>query len=358
MAATAGDTLYQGGWIGALGASTFKNQFTKKNVPPRLTDLHFWHYMILGAVLLMAELLYFRLASRFGILDIPDELSAHKQATIRGGGVIFPFAALAWGVVSGFSFPCLVSGILLAALVSFMDDLSGLSIRIRLPIHFLSAVFILLEVGYFTLPWYAWFPILIITVGFLNAYNFMDGINGITGLYSLIAVLFLFMAANILSRDSWHTPLLILAISLFIFNFFNFRANAYCFAGDVGPIALALWLSYFLLSLFREYPSPVWLLPVAVYGVDSVMTILYRLQKRENIFHPHRHHLYQNLSNEWGWPHLQVAVLYGFVQLLVNLIALLLISANVSTWPWVILTYSLLVALYIVAKWRFIKRFS
>lgn len=319
--------------------------------------MYFWLYLILSIVLLGAELLYFRLASQYDIVDIPNKRSSHRQATIRGGGVVFPLAILGWGILSGFALPCLVAGVLLVAAVSFIDDVRGLGYRIRLPLHFLSATLILVEAGYFALPWYAWLPAFILLVGFLNAFNFMDGINGITGLYSLLTTLFLLSAAVILPLPEWHSPLIILAISLFIFNFFNFRTRARCFAGDVGAISLALWLGYYLLALLREFPSPIWLLPVAVYAVDSVLTILYRLQKGENIFHAHRHHLYQNLSNEWGLPHLQVSFLYGFIQLIINIAALLLWQADVFAWPYVILIYLLLVALYVVVKWQVVSRF-
>lgn len=314
-------------------------------------------YLILGALLLAAELFYFRLAARFGIVDVPNRRSSHRRPTIRGGGIVFPLAMLGWGFLSGFTHPCLVTGVLLAAAVSFADDLRGLGFRIRLPLHFLSAALILLEAGYFGLPWHAWLPALILLAGFLNAFNFMDGINGITGLYSLLAALFLLAAAALLPYPGWFPPLVILLISLFIFNFFNFRTKARCFAGDVGAIPLALWLGYYLLALMREFPSPIWLLPVAVYAVDSVMTILYRLLKGENIFRAHRHHLYQNLSNEWGWPHLQVSSLYGFLQLMVNAAALLLWRAEVFAWPYVVLIYLVLVVLYVGAKWQVVSRF-
>lgn len=316
-----------------------------------------WHIFILGALLLAAELLYFRLAARFGIVDVPNRRSSHRRPTIRGGGIVFPLAMLGWGLVSGFAQPYLVAGVLLVAAVSFIDDVRGLGFRIRLPLHFLSTALILLEAGYFGLPWYAWLPALILLVGFLNAFNFMDGINGITGLYSLLAALFLLAAAAFLPQPGWYSPLILLTIALLIFNFFNFRNRARCFAGDVGAISLALWLGYYLLVLLLEFPSPIWLLPVAVYAVDSVMTILYRLQKGENIFHAHRHHLYQNLSNEWGWPHLQVSSLYGFLQLLVNAAALLLWRTEVFAWPYVVLIYLVLVALYVVGKWQVVSRF-
>lgn len=316
-----------------------------------------WQYVTLGILLLAAELLYFRLAARFGIIDTPNRRSSHRRPTIRGGGIVFPLAMLGWGLLSGFTHPYLVAGVLLVAVVSFIDDVRGLGFRIRLPLHFLSTALILLEAGYFGLPWYAWLPAFILLSGFLNAYNFMDGINGITGLYSLLIALFLLAAAAMLPRPGWYSPLILLTIALLIFNFFNFRNKARCFAGDVGAISLALWLGYYMLALLREFPSPIWLLPVAVYAVDSVMTILYRLLKGENIFRAHRHHLYQNLSNEWGWPHLQASSLYGFLQLLVNAAALLLWRAEVFAWPYVILIYLVLVALYVGGKWQVASRF-
>lgn len=316
-----------------------------------------WQYILLAALLLGAELLYFRLAARFNIVDVPNKRSSHRRPTIRGGGVVFPLAMLGWGLFSGFAQPWLVAGVLLGAGVSFVDDLRGLGFRIRLPIHFLAAVFILLEAGYFELSWYLWLPVLILLVGFLNAFNFMDGINGITGAYSLATVLFLLGAAVLLPHPEWHPPLITMGVSLLIFNFFNFRRVARCFSGDVGAVALALWLGYYLLVLFKTHPSPIWLLPVAVYAVDSVLTIGYRLLKGENIFHAHRHHLYQNLSNEWGFPHLYVSFLYGFLQLLINLAALWLWKSDIFAWPYVLAVYLLLAALYIGLKRQVARRF-
>lgn len=316
-----------------------------------------WQYILLAALLLGAELLYFRLAARLNIVDVPNKRSSHRRPTIRGGGVIFPLAMLGWGLFSGFEQSYLVAGVLLGASVSFIDDVRELGFRIRLPVHFLSAVFILLAAGYFDLSWYVWLPVLILLVGFLNAFNFMDGINGITGVYSLATVLFLLGVAALLPHPEWNPQLLTIGLSLLIFNFFNFRRVARCFAGDVGAVALALWLSYYLLVLFKTHPSPIWLLPVAVYAVDSVLTILYRLFKGENIFHAHRHHLYQNLSNEWGFPHLYVSSLYGFLQLLINLFALWLWQSGVFAWPYMLAIYLLLVALYIGLKWRVVQRF-
>ena len=316
-----------------------------------------WTYLILGTLLLTAELLYFGLANRLGIVDIPNDSSTHKEAAIRGGGIIFPLALLRWGILNSFAFPYLIAGFLLSAMVSFIDDFRGLFFYIRLPVHFLSATLLLMEVDYFNLSWYIWLPTIIILVGFINAFNFMDGINGITGLYSLLLTLFLFTTASLLFLHNWHTPLIILAISLLIFSFFNFRPHARCFAGDVGAISLGLWFGYYLSVLFKEHPSIIWLLPVAVYGVDSVMTILYRLLKGENIFHPHHHHLYQNLSGDWGWPHLQVASIYVFLQLIIDIIAIWLLITNRPSWPYVISAYLLLIGVYIAAKWQFIRKF-
>ena len=78
-----------------------------------------------------------------------------------------------------------------------------------------------------------------------------------------------------------------------------------------------------LLQLIYTTGNFVWILLLLVYGTDSVATIVYRLKNKENIFKAHRTHLYQYLSNEFKQSHLLVSLIYGFVQLVVNVIVIL-----------------------------------
>jgi UDP-GlcNAc:undecaprenyl-phosphate/decaprenyl-phosphate GlcNAc-1-phosphate transferase len=88
----------------------------------------------------------------------------------------------------------------------------------------------------------------------------------------------------------------------------------------VGSVTIAFILIFLLLQLILATNSFLWPLLFLVYGTDSVITIIFRLKRRENIFKPHRTHLFQYLSNELKWPHLKVSITYGLVQLVFNLV--------------------------------------
>jgi UDP-N-acetylmuramyl pentapeptide phosphotransferase/UDP-N-acetylglucosamine-1-phosphate transferase len=149
----------------------------------------------------------------------------------------------------------------------------------------------------------------------MNAFNFMDGINGISVLYALSAI----VSFSVLPIHETHLSLLIImGLSCFVFGFFNVRTNAKTFAGDVGSISLALLLGYFMIETIIETGQIGYILFFSVYGTDAIFTILYRIKKRENIFEAHRSHLYQYLANEKGYSHVFIAVIYAVLQLLVN----------------------------------------
>lgn len=150
---------------------------------------------------------------------------------------------------------------------------------------------------------------------------------------------------------------LTLFIATAIFSFFNVRKKAICFAGDVGVIPLALLLAYIWLELFQQGMNPIWLLLLAVYGVDSFATIVFRLLRKEPLHKPHRHHTYQNLVNEWGWSHLSVAMLYAGSQLIINL-AVLLTLDFINPWIMILTILFPLTILYIWVKRVTMSRYT
>jgi UDP-N-acetylmuramyl pentapeptide phosphotransferase/UDP-N-acetylglucosamine-1-phosphate transferase len=113
-------------------------------------------------------------------------------------------------------------------------------------------------------------------------------------------------------------------IASLVFLIFNYRKKAKCFAGDVGSIAIAFWVIYLILKLILITNSLIWLLFLAVYGVDAICTIIHRLFLKQNIFEAHRLHLYQVLSNEYRIPHRLVAAYYAIVQIIVSVLVVFL----------------------------------
>lgn len=271
-------------------------------------------------VLTLLILFYFRLAVQFKIIDRPNQRSSHSRITIRGGGIIFPIALLLQALFSRFEYPLFTSGLLLISTVSFYDDLRPLSNKIRLLIHLIAVSLLFMQTDLLTYPVWIIILVYILVIGTINAYNFMDGINGITGAYSLITILSLYFINenyNSFVSIEW---LMITALSLLVFNFFNFRKKAKCFAGDVGSVSMAFIIIFFLLQLILKTGDLKYIGFLLVYGIDSISTILFRLIRKENIFEAHRTHFYQYLTNVKSLPHLMVSALYMIAQLIVNLL--------------------------------------
>ena len=169
----------------------------------------------------------------------------------------------------------------------------------------------------FSLSWWWIIVALIICTGIINAYNFMDGINGITGGYSLVILVTLaYINAKIVPFTE---PALINTVlcSVLVFCFFNFRKKAKCFAGDVGSVSIAFILLFLIGRLIIKTEDFSWIILLSVYGVDTVLTIIHRLILHENIGLPHRKHMYQLMANELKMSHVMVSFIYMVVQTVV-----------------------------------------
>lgn len=272
-------------------------------------------YIIVFILLIALSFGYYKLADRFNIIDKPNHRSSHSQITIRGGGIIFYIALLIFFITSGFLYPYLFIGTTIIALVSFVDDLKPLPPSMRLPVQFIAAAMAIYQVS-FDFPVLSLILLLIIGVGFINAYNFMDGINALTGIYSIVIVGFLlfFNTTQIIFVNE--ELLAYLLFSLVIFGFYNFRKKALFFSGDVGSISLAVVIFFLVYKFYVVTKAPVSLLLVAVYGIDSVLTIVRRIKMKEKISEAHRHHLYQIIVDSNKLSHIDTSLIYAFIQLL------------------------------------------
>lgn len=282
-------------------------------------------YLIIAIILFVLMLFYFKIADKYNIIDKPNHRSAHTEITLRGGGIIFWFVALIYFVQNVGESYFFFSGITIMSLVSFWDDIQSLPNKVRLFAHFLAISLVFYSLNLFQiLPIYAIVISYILFIGIINAYNFMDGINGITGLYTIIVLSSLFYVN--LRIQNFIDPKFIIypIIASCVFLFFNFRKRAKCFAGDVGSIAVAFWVVFMILMLVLATNSLVWILFLAVYGIDTVCTITHRLYLKENIFEAHRHHFYQILSNDYKLDHRLVASFYGLAQLVVSVLIIYL----------------------------------
>ena len=284
-------------------------------------------YIIVLVILIFLLKGYFIIANHFNITDKPNERSSHSQLTIRGGGILFPVAGLIWFMLYGFSEPWIIFAMLLLAIISFLDDIVSLSSGVRILTHFTAVSLLFWQLHIFGLPLYIIVLAYLFTIGWINAFNFMDGINGITVFYSL-ATLGSFLWINSYINFVQTQLLIVLILSALVFTFYNARARAITFAGDVGSVTMAFLLAWFMISLIVKTERFEYVLFFAIYGIDSAFTIFFRLLRHENIFVAHRTHLFQYLSNEMKWPHLLVSAIFSILQLFINLITIFLIETD------------------------------
>ena len=274
-------------------------------------------YLLILVLLFLAELFYFRIADKCNIIDKPNERSSHTRITLRGRGIIFYSSALTFFLTNQFEYPWFILALTLITFISFIDDIRSTSQGLRLVFHFTAMALMFYQWGLFSLPWWTLLVALIVCTGIINAYNFMDGINGITGGYSLVILVSLaYVNAEVISFTE-QSFIYTMICSVLVFDFFNFRKRAKCFAGDVGSVSIAFVVLFLIGSLILQTKDFSWLVMLTVYGADSVLTIIHRLLLHENIGLPHRKHLYQIMANELKIPHVAVALTYMSVQTVV-----------------------------------------
>ena len=275
-------------------------------------------YGFLAILLFGSELLYLQLARHFHLFDVPNERSLHQDTTtVRGGGIVVYLAVLTIVLTGSFDQPYFFGGLTAVVLISFLDDLYSVPIPYRLFVQALGVGLLLVQTGTYPTAWWVFPGLLILGICILNTGNFMDGINGMTAFYSLVTVGTLWYLQNVTaSGSSALYPSVFMA--LLVFGFFNARPKAICFAGDVGSIGIAFILLYSLLTLINQYHTYLPLLLLAVYGTDSLLTIIHRANQQQLIFRAHRQHLFQLLVSKRGWSHLRVSCLYALVQAGIN----------------------------------------
>ncbi len=302
-------------------------------------------YGVIFLSLLAAELLYFKIADHFNIIDKPNERSSHSTIVLRGGGVLFAISVLIWTglqMVNGEwctvkDYLPFVIGLLFIAGVSFIDDIHSLPDSVRLVIQFAAMFLMFYQLG--MLQWKLWWVVpiaLIVCVGATNIINFMDGINGITGAYALATLIPLIMKSKELRMKNGEglveeSLMIVVGLSVLVFSYFNFRpkGKAKCFAGDVGSVGMAFILLFLIGMKVMETGDVTYLIFLVLYGLDGVITICHRIMLHENLGEAHRKHSYQIMANELGMSHVTVSLIYAVTQLCINLVFVYVIPDTV-----------------------------
>lgn len=322
-------------------------------------------YLLIFLLLLTAEMVYFRIADRYNIIDKPNERSSHSTIVLRGGGIIFLLGAWVWSVFYGFQYPWFLLGLTLVAGISFVDDIRSLPDELRLFAQFatmgltLFELFCMPEQFLTNTPW--WMEVafvligMIIFVGASNIINFMDGINGITGGYALASLIPIY----ILNKEmGFVEESLVVTVILAdaVFCLFNFRpkGKAKCFAGDVGSIGIAFLLLFLIGRLVMMTGDVTYFIFLLVYGVDGCLTICHRIMLHENLGEAHRKHAYQLMANELKIGHVKVSLLYMAMQLAVSLGFIYVCPNNVLChWMYLIGAFVVLAVAYVLFKKKY-----
>ena len=319
-------------------------------------------YGIIFVILLVLELVYFKVADKFNIIDKPNERSSHSTIVLRGGGIIFLLGAWVWSIAFGFQYPWFLLGLTLVAGVSFIDDIHSLPDSVRLVVQFTAAALAFYQLGMLSGEWFETKGVLvggllillalIVYVGATNVINFMDGINGITAGYALAVLLPLALVS-----DAADSNLIIVSIlSVVVFCLFNFRpkGKAKCFAGDVGSIGIAFIMLFLIGRVIIATGDLTYLVFLLVYGVDGTLTICHRIMLRENLGEAHRKHAYQLMCNELKIGHVKVSLLYMAMQLVVSLGFIYVCPNNVLChWMYLIGAFVFLAVAYVLFKKKY-----
>lgn len=311
---------------------------------------------IILLLLLVAELIYFKIADKCNIIDKPNERSSHSSVVLRGGGIIFLLGVWIWSAFYSFQYPWFLVAVTLAAGISFVDDIRSLPDSVRLVVQFtaMGLMFQQLDILHLEM-WWIIILALIVCVGASNVINFMDGINGITAGYSFaVLVPLLLMNQRIdFIEDSF---LMVIILSVLVFSIFNFRerGKAKCFAGDVGSVGMAFILLFAIGKLVMVTNDVTWLVFLIVYGADGCFTICHRILLHENLGEAHRKHAYQLMANELKMSHVMVSLIYMLLQLAISLVMIYIVPDSIGAhWGYLIVVGLVLALTYVWFKKKY-----
>ncbi|MGH3770012.1 MAG: MraY family glycosyltransferase [Pseudonocardiaceae bacterium] len=295
--------------------------------PPLLAPL------VCFVVATVAQPIVIRILRSGGVIDIPGTRSSHTVPTPRGGGIAVGLGLLVGIVVINNStwLPLIVALVFFFA-IGLAEDLRGVPIAARLSLQLLTSALVTylltLSAPVHLLPRAVLIVIAAVWItGYVNAFNFMDGINGISGAHAVIGGL-AFATIGVW----YHHPSLAIVGSITAaagLAFLPWNAgHARVFLGDVGSYTLGAVLAVLAVySVLRGVPVEAALAPLALYVADTGWTLLRRILRKKDWRRPHRDHAYQRLCDA-GWSHQHVSLLTFGVSLAVSVLGVVGSSAS------------------------------
>jgi UDP-N-acetylmuramyl pentapeptide phosphotransferase/UDP-N-acetylglucosamine-1-phosphate transferase len=302
-----------------------------------------------GVVSLALQPLAIRYSRRHGLLDVPNHRSSHSVPTARSGGVVVLGAILLGTSIiltdgtSDAQRPLLlvvVAGVFAFALLGLYDDMHGISPLRRLGDQFVIAgcwaAALLLQpvdarVGNATAVYVVG---AVIVVAYVNAFNFMDGVNGIAALNAAVSAATLAFLLN--HQDETAPAALAAVVAAAALGFLPWNApRARIFLGDVGSYGVGASIAVLAVVAVASGADPLLCAaPLFVYGLDTGVTLLRRAVRRDPLTVAHRDHVYQRLVDA-GSGHLGAALSCATASGLVCGWAVLMVASGWSGWTMV-----------------------
>ena len=286
-----------------------------------------------GAIVILAEPVTIPLLRRLRAIDVPGLRSSHSVPTPRGGGIpiavglLVAVALIRGGASAAFAFAVGFFGLL-----GFVDDLRGLPAVRRLALQGAgSAVVAVLLIRPMHLATGAAvtliFAAAVWITGFVNAFNFMDGVNGISATHALIAGVAYVCYGEWAQQRFLLAAGLAVAVSALMFLPWN-AGRAWVFLGDVGSYTLGAALAMLAaLAVLRGLPVEAVVGPLALYLADTAWTLQRRIRAGERWLQPHRTHVYQRWCDA-GWSHQEVTLLTGAITILLTALGTVSLSGD------------------------------
>ena len=311
----------------------------------------FFHFLFMSLISFLTCQIVFKALKKFQIFDIPNSRSSHDKPTIRGGGVSIIICtiiifALSDTTITTAQKTSVLFGIFLLAFISFYDDMKSIKSSIRFCAHIGLSFFLLkllgliesdsgeIIFGQFSLNIiFSTIIYLIWVVGYTNAFNFMDGINGIATLQCIITASGSVLLAHALGVGLFHWASYLTAITGAVcigFLPFNFPI-AKMFMGDVGSASLGMILAITSIALVQATDWVLFLPLVLLHAnfiMDTLITLLNRMFKGEKWYSAHRSHFYQKLQRS-GKTHFYVTCLITVLQILILNLVLLTVKYDI-----------------------------
>lgn len=286
------------------------------------------------------------LLRRYSVLDAPTDRSSHTRVTLRGGGIA-PFLGVCGGTIVALAVPAefpvaivlaVIIGALLAGVLGLIEDVRGLRVPVRALGQLLTGAAISVPLAVvFSQPWWLAVVGAIAVAAFINIANFMDGINGISGVHAAL-IGGAYAVVGVLAGLPWASVLgLVVAAAFLGFLPWNITKPG-LFLGDVGSYLLgAVVCAIAVATLWAGVPPVAVIAPLAIYLTDTLFTLLRRAARGEAVLQSHRSHLYQRLTDT-GWGHAATTTVVGAFTVLTSAVGVGSLAGWIPAWAaWLLL---------------------